>query len=72
MGDMRQREGKRPLEDVGINVRIILEWILRSKVGGSGLDLKAYLAQDRGHWRVLVNTVMNLQVPKKVENTLTS
>ena len=30
------------------------------------------LAQDRDRWQVLVNTVMNLQVPYKVKNFLTS
>jgi hypothetical protein len=28
------------------------------------------LAQDRNHWRNLVKTVMNLQVPQNVENFL--
>jgi hypothetical protein len=30
------------------------------------------LARDRDKWRVVVNTVMNLQVPKNVGNLLTS
>jgi len=28
--------------------------------------------QDRDRWRVLVNTIMNLRVPYKAENFLTS
>jgi hypothetical protein len=30
-----------------------------------------HLAQDRDQWRVLVNTVMNLRIPKKAGNFLT-
>jgi hypothetical protein len=32
------------------------------EIGLGGVDL-INLAQDRGQWRVLVNMVMNLQVP---------
>jgi hypothetical protein len=31
-----------------------------------------HLAQGRDQWRILMSTVMNLRVPKKVENLLTS
>jgi hypothetical protein len=30
-----------------------------------------YLAQDRGQWRVLLNTVINIQVLQKAWNFLT-
>jgi len=30
------------------------------------------LAQDRGQWVVLVNTVLNLRIPHKAGNLLTS
>jgi hypothetical protein len=32
------------------------------EIGWDGMDL-IDLAQDRDHWRALVNTVMNLRVP---------
>jgi hypothetical protein len=33
-----KREGKNHSEDLGIDGRLILQWILGSKVGGCGLD----------------------------------
>jgi len=41
------------------------------KIGWEGLDWMQ-LAQDRDQWWALVNTVMNLRVPWKPENFLTS
>jgi hypothetical protein len=38
----------------------VLKWILR-EIGWSGMDW-IDLAQDRGQWRPLVSTVMNLRV----------
>jgi hypothetical protein len=32
------------------------------EIGWGGMDW-IDLAQDKGHWRVVVNTVMNLRVP---------
>jgi hypothetical protein len=68
MGDRRgayrvlveKPEGKRPLGKPRHNRRIILKWILKKWDGG--MDW-IYLAQQRGRWQVLVNVVMNLQVP---------
>jgi hypothetical protein len=40
--------------------RLILEWIL------------IHLEQDRDHWQAVVNTLMNLWVPKNMWNFLAS
>jgi hypothetical protein len=47
------------LEDQGVDGRIGLEWIVRRLAAGVEW---IQLAQDRGRWRALVNTVMNLRV----------
>jgi hypothetical protein len=39
------------------------------EIGWDGVDW-IDLAQDRDQWRALVNTVMNLRVPKNAENFL--
>jgi hypothetical protein len=56
-------KGGNQLEDLGISRRILLKWILRKY----GVRMRAGInvAQDREQWQVLVNTVMNLQVPQK-------
>jgi hypothetical protein len=46
------------LEDLDIDGKIILEWI----VGKEVVDWM-YLPQDSDQWRGVVNTVMNLRVP---------
>jgi hypothetical protein len=48
-------------EDIGVDGRIILEWILK-EIGWEGMDC-IHLAQDRCQWRASVYTVMSLQVP---------
>jgi hypothetical protein len=45
-------------EDLGVDGRIIFEWILK----GNGVDWMD-LAQDRGQWRGLVKTAMKFQIP---------
>jgi hypothetical protein len=44
------------------NVKILLSLIDLREVGLDGMDW-IDLAEDRGQWRALVNTVMNLRVP---------
>jgi len=63
-------EGKRPLgrprlrwED---NIKIALQ-----EMGCRGMDW-IELAQDMDRWRALVNTVMNLRVPRNAGNFFTS
>jgi hypothetical protein len=65
-GNLRERDH---LENRGIDGRIILKWIFRKWDVGlwTGFDL----AQDRDRWQVLVNVVMNLQVPYNAGNFLT-
>jgi hypothetical protein len=61
-------EGKRPLgrprrrwvDNINIDIR---------DVGSSGMDWFD-LIQDRGQWRALVNTVMNLRVPQTTGRSL--
>jgi hypothetical protein len=56
-GGLRERDH---VEDPGIDGRIILRWIFRKWDGGINW---INLTQDMGRWLVLVNAVMNFQVP---------
>ena len=56
-GNLRERDH---LRDPGVDGRIISSWIFR-KWDVGGMD-RVDLAQDRGRWRTLVNTVTNLRV----------
>jgi hypothetical protein len=47
----RKPEGKRPLKDLGIDGKIILEWVLGKQGGKDWM----HLAQDRDQWQALVN-----------------
>jgi len=54
--NLRERD---PLENPGLNEKIILRWIFRKWFGG--MDW-IELAQDRYRWRALLNTALNLRV----------
>jgi hypothetical protein len=53
-------KGRDHAEDLGVAVKIILEWILGKWV--EGVDWM-HLSQDRDQWWAVVNTVMILRVP---------
>jgi hypothetical protein len=54
-------KGRDHLEDLGIDRRIILEWILRD-IGWEGVEW-IHLGQDRDQWWALLNMVMDLCIP---------
>jgi hypothetical protein len=59
-------KGRDDAEDLGVDGKIILEWMLhRSR------DVEwIHLAQDRDEWQALANTVMNLRVQGKQVYTM--
>jgi hypothetical protein len=61
-------EGMRQLGRPRDEGRITLEWILEKLWDVDWI----HLAQVRVHWRALMNMVMNLRVPYKAGNFLTS
>jgi hypothetical protein len=62
-------EGEDSSEDLGVDEKIILEWIL-GKEGGKLWTER--ICSGQGPVAGFVNTVMNLQVPYKAGNFLTS
>jgi hypothetical protein len=55
------REGRDNLEDIDIDGRIILKWILSKR--GCEIMNWILLFQDRTQWLALVNTVTNIWAP---------
>jgi len=55
------------LEDLGLDGRMMLEWILKKQGVIVGW---IHLAHDRDHLRAHVNTVMNIRVVSKAGNFL--
>jgi hypothetical protein len=60
-------KGRDNLEDLNIDKRIILKCIFRNMKGVGWIRL----TQDRDKWHTLVNTVINLQLPYKVQHFMT-
>jgi hypothetical protein len=56
---MRNQKEREHFEDQGVDGKVGSEWILRRLARGIEW---IELAQDRGRWRALVDTVMNLRV----------
>lgn len=65
-GNLQERDC---LEDLSVYERIILKMDL-TKTGCDDVEWTG-LALDRGKWQAFVNTIMNLRVPRNVENFLT-
>jgi hypothetical protein len=59
------REGKSLLEDLEINARITLKWILQKMGRQSVYDIR--LGVDTQWYTALKNTIMNIIVPQKAE-----
>jgi hypothetical protein len=47
------------LDDVGVDWKIILQWFVKKWYGVNLIGL----AQDKGKWRALVETIINIRVP---------
>lgn len=56
------------LDDLGVAGRIMFKWTLKKRREGADW---IQLARDRGKWRAVVITVMNIRVLKTLGNLLT-
>jgi hypothetical protein len=63
-------EGKRPLENRGRRWEDNIRMDDR-EIGWDGVD-RMHVVEDRDQWWTLVNSVMNICIPQKAENFLTS
>jgi hypothetical protein len=61
-------KGRGQLGDVALDGRILLRRILSKRVGDVG---RIYFARFRDQWLAVVNTELNLWIPKKERNFLT-
>jgi hypothetical protein len=57
------------LKDVGVDGKIILEWIQGNRVGSGNW---IHLAQDRDQWQILLDILMNPQFSRNGGNFLAS
>jgi hypothetical protein len=57
---MEKPEKRVHLDDLGIEGRVILRWIIRKWDGGGDMDW-IDLVQDRDSWPALVTAVMNFR-----------
>jgi hypothetical protein len=65
-GNLKERDH---LEDLGVNWRIILKWML-NKYGG--FTWIGFIWQTKDKWHAVVNTVLNFRVPYNANNFFTS
>jgi hypothetical protein len=65
---LQKPEEKRPPGDLGIDGRLMLQFLLQKQVVRSDW---IYSAVSMGKWQALVNAVMNLHVPQNVGNFFT-